>query len=111
MIGYIFLIIAAIFVYRTAKQNGYNAVLWTCISIAVFIGAQIVVSVITGIILGMISGDLSVNTFETYSFPIGLISLAAGIGSVMLMLRHVNEMPEEKTSTSLLPPSKFDQPE
>lgn len=107
MIGYIFLIIAVIFVYRTAKQNGYNAIVWTFISIAVFFGAQIIVSVIVGIIVGIASGDLSVTTFETYSFPIGLISLAAGIGGVLLILRHVNQTPEEKTEV-LPPPPNFD---
>lgn len=53
MLPIIFIIIAAIFVYRTARDNGYNAVLWTIIAIVGFAGIQIAIGLFAGILMGI----------------------------------------------------------
>lgn len=106
MIGIIFLIIATIFVYRTAKENGYNAILWSVITLITFLGVQTVVGLAVGIVIGigMAAWNWSPTLFEDYTFPIGLISLIAGIGSVMLILRHVNTIRDDEPLVVPPPP-------
>lgn len=105
-----FLFIAAYFVYKTAKQNGFNAVLWVIITIITFFGVQIALGFAIGVVigLGMLILQWLPDTFEKFSFLINLISLATGVGGVILILRHVNKIPEEEAN-ALPPPPSFEQ--
>jgi hypothetical protein len=110
MIAIIFLIIATIFVYRTARDNGYNAILWAVITVITFLGVQLAVGFLIGIIfgLGMAAFGWSETSLTNNAFVFNLIALAASIGSVMLILRHVNKIPDDEPA-NVPPPPKFDE--
>lgn len=108
MFGFLFLIVATVFIYRTARSNGYNPILWSVVTVAVFFGIQIAFSLILGIILaiGTAVWGWSPDALEAYSFPLGLVVLAASIGGIMLVLRHVNTIRDDE-SVNLPPPPTF----
>lgn len=105
------MIIATIFVYRTARDNGYNAVFWAVIAFITFLGVQFAVGLLVGlfIALGIAVWGWSETAFEDYAFIYNLIALAASIGSVMLILRHVNTIRDDEPVNIPPPPPSFDE--
>lgn len=116
IIGLIFVIVAPIFVYRNAKQNGHNAVLWTLVAFGIGIGLQIIIPFIVGIVLGVIwvnQGFFPAEIQEKLQTPatiLGLISLFLSVIGVLLVMRHVNTVRDVKESHPLPPtPPDFNQ--
>ena len=109
MLGIIFVIIAVIFVYRTARDNGYNAPLWAAITIVAFFGVQVLSWLLIGLLAAVciLAFGWSETILEDYAFILNLITLAASIGSVMLILRHVNTIRDDET-VNIPPPPTFD---
>lgn len=104
-----FIIIATIFVYNTAKQNGYNAILWSVITVAAFFGVQFLLGIIVGIILGlaMIYAGWMPDSVFGLTTIINLVILALGAGSVLLILRYVNQIKDDEFVNAPPPPSDF----
>ncbi len=98
-----FLVISTFFVYRTAKDNGYNAVLWSMASVGIFIGIQFLFGIIYAVI--MIVTKTSELNFLT-SITINLLSIAASIGGVMLILNRVNKIRDDEQLPP--PPPNFE---
>lgn len=108
MIGTIFIIIAVFFVYRTAKQNGYRPGLWAVAAIAIFFGIQVLVAVGFGIAVLIAAGEDGFDAlFARFSSVVGIASSIAGAAGVMLVLRHVNQIPDEHFVDPPPPPSTF----
>lgn len=101
-----FIIIATIFVYKTAKDNGYNAILWAAIAVITFFGVQFILGIIVGIFwaLGMIYLNWTPESEFGLTMIINLIILALGAGSVLLILRHVNQIRDDEIVDSPPPP-------
>jgi hypothetical protein len=97
MLPIIFVIIAAVFVYRTAKSNGHKPVLWTVIAVVAFLGVQIGIGLAAGlvIVLGTMLWGWSPFMVEGYGFLISIVALVPAIGVVMLVLRHVNKVKDD----------------
>lgn len=108
ILGIIFVIVAPIFIYRSAKQNGHKPVFWTLIALAVGIGFQIIVPMIVGIILAVVlvgmghSPNSIEPTIQGYSLIIGLPCLILSFVGVFLVMRRVNKA---KKSDAGLPPA------
>ena len=109
ILGLVFVIVAAIYTYRTAKSNGHNAVLWTLAAVAAGFGVQIILPLLIGIILTVywLATGRSVEEvqtlIETPGNIIGIICLFASIVGVVLILRRVSLIRED--DAPLPPPS------
>ena len=106
MIPIIFMIIAAIFVYRTARDNGYNAILWTFIAVVAFLGVQFLIGILFGVIvlIGNRVWGWPMSVIGDYSFILGLLAIVPAIGAVLLILRHVNTIKDDEPLISPPPP-------
>jgi NhaP-type Na+/H+ or K+/H+ antiporter len=108
ILGLIFAVAAPFLVYRAAKQNGHNALLWTLFAFAAGLGLQIVVPLLIGVILGivLISSDdteqAAHNAILGLAEVVGIVCLFLRFAGVLLIMRHVNKVSEEKPF--VLPP-------
>ena len=109
MLPIIFAIISSIFIYRTARDNGYNYIGWTVASITGFILIQLAIGLFIGIVagIGIAAWGWSPTIIEDYTLLIGLVSLIPSIAYVLLILKYVNRVPDngpipKRNSTSIL---------
>lgn len=109
MIAIIFAIVATISVFRSAKQNGYNAVLWAVITVVVFIGGQLLFGLAIGIFIGIGSQlwGWSPTLVYDYQLLIGLVALIPSVIGVLLILRHVNKVRDDGFNAAPPPPPTF----
>ncbi len=101
-----FLAISTFFVYKTAKENGYNAILWAIVSFSTFVGVYLVLSIaiVVVIAIGMSFFGWSNNAFASSEMLIDLVVMVVSGASVMLILRHVAKIKDEEYLTEELPP-------
>jgi hypothetical protein len=101
-----FLFISTFFVYKTAKENGYNAILWAAVSFCTFIGVYLILSVtiVLVISLGIYFLGWSKNMLNDGGLVLDFIITAASAASVMLVLRHVAQLKDEEPLAESLPP-------
>lgn len=113
MFPIIFLIIVSVFIYRTARDNGYNAVAWTVATAVGFFVVQFAVGLAIGLVIG-IGGPLwgwSPTLIEDYQLIIGLVALVPAFILVWLIWRHVNVIRDDGVAPEPPPPPPpFDQP-
>lgn len=96
MLGIIFIIVAAIFVYRTARNNGHKAVVWTIAAVAGYFLIQFAVGIAAGLYIGIGIGAWGwpADTYEKFGMIIGLIAIVPSVAYVLLILRSVNRVKE-----------------
>ncbi|CAN5425804.1 hypothetical protein BH10ACI2_BH10ACI2_12540 [soil metagenome] len=102
MIPIIFLIIISVFVYRTARDNGYNAVLWTVATAVGFLVMQFAVGVGIGIV-GLVLG-WPATFVEDYGLLISFVALVPAFILVWLIWRHVNVIRDDGVEPLPPPP-------
>lgn len=109
MLPIIFVIIASVFVYRTARDNGYNAVVWTIVTIVAFLGIQFLTGILFGVVvaLGNAVWGWPLTLIQDYSLIVGLLALVPSIGAVLLILRHVNTIKDDDPVSAPPPPPSF----
>jgi membrane protein implicated in regulation of membrane protease activity len=114
ILGLIFVLIAPIFIYRTAKQNGHNPLLWAAISVAAGIGIQIILPVLFSLAVGivMVSTGRNVNevqeAIQQSSSVFGIICLVLSVLGVYLVMRRVSKIPEDISFSTPPEPPPFD---
>ena len=102
MLGIIVPIIVSWYVYKTAKENGRNGILWAFINFVAFFGAQLIFGLAVGVALGLgiaLQGwDESVfeQVFQQWNILISLVGFAVGAICSWLIVRHVTRVPDEK---------------
>jgi cytochrome bd-type quinol oxidase subunit 2 len=101
-----FLFISTFFVYKTAKENGYNAILWSVLSFFTFVGVYLVLSVTIVLIIGIGIRFLgwSPNLLDQGGMMIELLVMATSAACVMLILRHVNQLKDDEPFVGEIPP-------
>jgi cytochrome bd-type quinol oxidase subunit 2 len=113
MIGiaaFLFVLAAPFFIYKNAKQNGHNAILWTIISIVAGVGVQFFIPLMIGMTIGIYwalkgySEDEITAAVKGPATIIGIISLIASIVGVLAIMKKVNTIPEEAFLTVQPPP-------
>lgn len=109
MIPIIFLIVVSVFVYRTARDNGYNAVLWTVATAVGFFVVQLIMGIAIG--LGALLLGWSPTFIQDYQLIIGLIALVPAFVLVWLIWRHVNVIRDDGVAPEPPPPPTFDRGE
>ena len=104
-----FLLISSFFVYKTAKDNGYNAVLWAAAAISAFVGVYVVLAVLIVLVIsiGISSLGWSRNTLDSGGMLIDLLVTVACAGSVLLILRHVSKIKDEEPHRIASAAAKF----
>ena len=113
ILGLVLVVVATILIYRTAKQNGHNAILWTTISALVGLALQIIVPIVAGIIIatvGVSAGKSLAQIQEEMLGPgliIGIICLILNFVVVVLIMKKVALVAEEKPGTLPPPPTDF----
>lgn len=111
ILGFIAVIIAAYYVYKTAGDTGRNAALWAAITFAVGFGVQIIIPILIGfgISLAMAASGNSISeiqrSIESVSIIIALICLVLSFAGIGLIMRHIVKIPEE--ASSIPPPPNF----
>ena len=104
----IFAIVAAVLAYRRANETGRNGLLWAALGAGVFIGAQLIVSVGAGILLGL--GVAFLGWSETifddtmYVGPVTVVAIAASILATWLLLRYLSTPIDQGPEGSPAPP-------
>ena len=105
MFPIIFIIVTAVLIYRSARDNGYNAVLWTIAAVVGFIVIQITVGLFAGIVLGigMAVWNWPPTLFDDYALLIGLLSLIPSVGFVLIIWKYVNRIRDDHIPTKKSP--------
>lgn len=109
MLGIIIPILITYYVYKNAKENGRNAVLWAVINVAVILTVQIGVGIIGAIFMAVALGDAfnMENPFAGYDLLVNLIGVALSLFASYLVYRHVTRVPDDKQFTAPPPPPTF----
>jgi len=103
-------ILAAWFGYKKAKETGRNGILWAFICAGTFIGTQLLCTLVIGtfIGIGIAFFGWSEKIYDDYSPLITVICIIASIGSLFLLFRHLDKIPEEEIAVSPPPPPTFE---
>lgn len=112
IIGFVLLIVFAVFAYKTAKEYERNPFVWALISFAVGFCIQIILpaSILAVFTVAAMMGGSTTEQignkipFATISITFIFLSIISGF----LIVRHLAKMPEEKEiDAPPVPPSDF----
>ena len=106
-------VIAAIFVNKTARENGRKAGLWTLLTVGLGIGLQIVAPFLIAVVLVLIfvmsgtrdAAALAQKT-DTPTFYINIVCLILSLIAMFLVLRHVAKLLDD-IDVNVPPPPEF----
>lgn len=80
--------------YKRASDNGRNGIGWAFAGLGVFIGTQLIVTFIGGLVLGLmaIAFGWPIDDLDSgvYTWPIYLVAIAASIAASMLLLKFAD---------------------
>ncbi len=114
ILGFIAVIIAAYYIYKTAKDTRRNAVGWALLTLAVGFGLQIIFPAIIIIVIAVVmnvSGKPLTNIDQlpwSVGIIIYLIGLAVSFVGIWLIMRRVSTIPDEESFVAPPPPPTFD---
>jgi FtsH-binding integral membrane protein len=106
----ILFILAAFFAYKKAKSTGRSGILWALITAGVYIGTQFLFALGIGLFLaiGVELFGWSETIYDDFNLLITAVCIIASFGSVWLVFRYLDKIPEEETFISPPPPPTFD---
>jgi hypothetical protein len=103
-------IVATIFIFRTARENGRSGALWALIALTVGFGSQIVLPIVGGIIIAILylatgtsPPDLAEKT-EAAATMLFYIFWLLSFVFLFLVLRYVADAPEPPVESNEVPP-------
>ncbi len=112
--GLIFAIVAPFFIYRTAKQNGRNAIFRALLTLVVGVGIQIVIPLLIGVVIALVMFAQGFSEYQIqqavqpYTLIIGILCLVLSIVGIFLIMNQVNKVPtEESFINPPAPPTNF----
>jgi len=111
-------IVATIFIFKTARENGRSGVIWALVSLVVGFGCQIVVPIAGGIAIAIIylmTGTPQVKLAREIDGPASILFYVSWLLSfvfLFLVLRFIANHPNEKAdsvanSVIVPPPPSF----
>lgn len=113
LLGIAFIIVATIMAYRTAKDYDRNAVTWVAIVFAAGFGIQYLLPFLIGILTAIILVAAGNSTLEINSPILGFLKVVefvcffVSIIAVILILRYLGKVPEDKTFSPPPTPPTF----
>jgi hypothetical protein len=110
MLPIIFVIITAIFIYRTARDNGHNAVLWTVVAVVGYLIIQLGIGLFAGVVIGIgiAAWGWPESALQDYNLLIGLGALVPAIGYVLIIWKIVNRVKDDAPLPKRAETSIFD---
>jgi O-antigen ligase len=114
ILGFVVIIVVTIFAYKTAKDYERNAVLWALLTFGIGFGIQIVLPILIFIVVlvAMIaSGSTQQQAQQAIpDITITMICLVLSVVACFIILRHLAQIPEEKSfNAPPAPPTDFNQ--
>lgn len=102
----IFAIISAWLAYKKAKDTGRSGILWAFIAAATFIGTQLVVALIFGILLGLMLAFMqkTEEDFDKFQIIVTILAVVVSFGTTWLVLKYLDRVPQEASFTTPPPP-------
>jgi hypothetical protein len=113
IIGIVLVVVSTILIYRSAKQNGHNAVKWTVISAVAGVALELVIPIIVGIIIASMwvrqgkSMNQIQNDILVPGLIIGIACLVLNIVVVALIMKKVSTVVDQ-APVAPPPPTDFD---
>jgi MFS family permease len=113
LLGFIAIIIATIYAYRTAKDYNRNAVGWAAIVFGVGFAIQIIIPLLFGIIYAVIllsGGSDQFQIQESINVPaiiVGIICLILSIIAMFFILNRIPKVQDETAADAPPPPTEF----
>jgi len=116
LLGFVAIIVFVIFIGKTAKENGRNAMLWAAAGVGVGLGLQFVLPFLVMIVITVVlmATGTRPDQIETavgwWAFGLIVLSIALSLIGMFLVLRHVAQLTEDQESGDVPPPPPmFDQ--
>jgi ABC-type glycerol-3-phosphate transport system permease component len=99
-------IISAVLAYRKARNTGRNGILWAVIAAATFIGTQLIVALVLGLVAGvvLVSMDRTEADLDKFNILITILAVIFSFGTTWLVLKYLDKVPQENTFTAPPPP-------
>lgn len=114
IIGLVIIIVATIQVYKTAKSYDRNAVGWALLTFGIGFSLQLILPLFIGVIIGIVmmaNGSTPEQMQESIMLPatiIGIVCIILSVAAVLLILRFLSKIPEDKPFTPPpAPPENF----
>lgn len=111
IIGFVIVIVATYYAYKTAKDYGRNAILWAVATFCIGFGIQFIVPMIIGLVLAIIwMAQGTTNPVEMQSrligpaFFIGIGCLILSVIAMGIILKKVSQVPDEPIVSGPPPP-------
>ena len=110
LLGFVAIIVFTIFVGRTAKENGRNAILWSITCVVVGLALQFVIPIVVVIVITivLIAAGTRPDQVEAalgwWAFGLSALFITLSLIGMFLILRHVAQLPEDPESGDA-PPS------
>lgn len=106
----LFAIIAIIVGYRKARDSGRNGFLWAAICGVTFIVVQLLIAFGIGVIIGVGAEFAGWNEtlYDDYGWVITILSIVFSIGSILLIFKYLDRIPDEPLLGTPPPPPVFE---
>lgn len=106
MIGFVIVAVITWFVFKTARENGKNGLLWAVLTIVSFLGTQFLVGLACGLFMafGIAFWGWDENVLTNYNFVVALIATILSFIPVYFIYRHVNRIPDDGFMSPPEPP-------
>ncbi len=110
LLGFIAIIVFTVFIGKTAKENGRNAVLWAAACIGIGLGTQFVVPFLIVIVITIVlvatgtRPDQVEAAIGWWAFGISALCITLSLIGMFLVLRHVAQLLEDQDGGDAPPP-------
>ena len=96
--------------YKKGRDSGRNAIVWSVICGATFIGIQLMIGLGVGILIGVGTQfwGWSETILDKYSILISIVSFIPAIVTLLLIFRYLDRIPDEPVVSAPPPPPTFD---
>lgn len=95
MLPIVFIVVLAILIFKSARDYGRNAILWTVAAVIGYFAIQFAIGIVIGVvsIIGANARGWSPTLVDDYSFLIGLAALVPAVGYVLIIWKIVSRVP------------------
>jgi hypothetical protein len=113
--GFVIMIVMTVQTYKTARDNGRNAVLWSLLTLGVGLAFQFVIPLLIGVVLGIVwvmqgttdPADLQAKIYGP-GIIIGIVCLVLSLVGMWLVFKQASKVPDVPyPSTPPPPPANF----
>jgi hypothetical protein len=112
VLGLAVIIVASILVYKTARDNGRNGVLWTFLLVALGLTMQYVVPTVATFAIAFyymftatrMPQSMMIEEIEWYAWIFTFTGLALSFFCIWAIMRYVSRLPEDEPAGSAPPP-------